>query len=163
LFKEFNPVVLTILDQVEPESLKLWTLLDMDKLPTWINDKLALLGDAAHPFLPRRPSTLPPVHDTHEWSDQAQGGAAAIEDALSLSAVLPFGTRPADVPERLHLYEKIRYERAHAIQQFTRLAGRDLDQQEGGKLDSMFSSEIISSTHAPLLSPKVHQLQLWAR
>jgi 2-polyprenyl-6-methoxyphenol hydroxylase-like FAD-dependent oxidoreductase len=153
LFKEFNPVVLTILDQVEPESLKLWTLLDMDKLPTWINDKLALLGDAAHPFLPRRPSTLPP----------AQGGAAAIEDALSLSAVLPFGTRPADVPERLHLYEKIRYERAHAIQQFTRLAGRDLDQQEGGKLDSMFSSEIISSTNAPLLSPKVHQLQLWAR
>jgi 2-polyprenyl-6-methoxyphenol hydroxylase-like FAD-dependent oxidoreductase len=78
------------------------------------------------------------VHDTHEWLDQAQGGAAAIEDAMSLSAVLPFGTQPADVPERLHLYEKIRYERAHAIQQFTRLAGRDLDQQEGGKLDSMF-------------------------
>jgi 2-polyprenyl-6-methoxyphenol hydroxylase-like FAD-dependent oxidoreductase len=134
--------VLTILDQAEPESLKLWTLLDMDQLPTWINDKLALLGDAAHPFLPRKSNTVF-VHDTHEWLDQAQGGAAAIEDAMSLSAVLPFGTRPADVPERLLLYEKIRYERAHAIQQFTRLAGRDLDQQEGGKLDSMFSSESL--------------------
>jgi Acetoacetate decarboxylase (ADC) len=141
LYKDFDPVVLTILDQAEPESLKLWTLLDMDKLPTWINDKLALLGDAAHPLLPRKANTLRSVHDAYEWSDQAQGGAAAIEDALSLSAVLPFGTRPADVPERLHLYEKIRYERAHAIQQFTRLAGRDLDQQDGGKLDSMFSSE----------------------
>lgn len=55
---------------------------------------------------------------------------------MSLAAVLPFGTKPEDVPERLQLYEKIRYERAHAIQQFTRLAGRDLNEQEGGKLES---------------------------
>jgi hypothetical protein len=75
---------------------------------------------------------------TNYFIDQAQGGAAAIEDALSLTAVLPYGTNPEDVPERLQLYEKVRYERAHAIQQFTRLAGRDLNQQEGGKLDSMF-------------------------
>jgi 2-polyprenyl-6-methoxyphenol hydroxylase-like FAD-dependent oxidoreductase len=135
--------VLTILDQAEPESLKLWTLLDMDQLPTWTNDKLALLGDAAHPLLPRKLNTLSLAQDTDELLDQGQGGAAAIEDAISLSAVLPFGTRPADVPERLRLYEEIRYERAHAIQQFTRLAGRDLDQQEGGKLDSMFSSDSL--------------------
>jgi hypothetical protein len=36
------------------------------------------------------------------------------------------GTYPSDVPERLQLYEKIRYERAHVIQEYSRQAGRDL-------------------------------------
>jgi 2-polyprenyl-6-methoxyphenol hydroxylase-like FAD-dependent oxidoreductase len=55
IFKGFDRRFLAILEQVDAESLKLWTLLDMDQLPTWINDKLALLGDAAHPLLPRMP------------------------------------------------------------------------------------------------------------
>jgi len=52
IYKEFDPVMLAILEEADAESLKLWTLLDMEQLPTWTNDKLALLGDAAHPFLP---------------------------------------------------------------------------------------------------------------
>lgn len=58
-------------------------------------------------------------------SDQGQGAGQAIEDAASLSIVLPKGTRPQDVPERLRLYEKIRYDRAHNIQEFSRQAGAD--------------------------------------
>lgn len=81
----------------------------MEILPTWINGKLALLGDAAHPFLPH----------------QGQGAGVAMEDAVALSGVLPLGTTPADIPERLKLYEKIRYTRANAIQEFSRLAGKD--------------------------------------
>jgi 2-polyprenyl-6-methoxyphenol hydroxylase-like FAD-dependent oxidoreductase len=49
-----------------------------------------------------------------------------MEDAVCIAALLPLGTSPDDVPERLVLYEKVRYERAHKIQHFTRLAGRDL-------------------------------------
>jgi 2-polyprenyl-6-methoxyphenol hydroxylase-like FAD-dependent oxidoreductase len=64
---------------------------------------------------------------------------------MSLATVLPRGNLPEDVPERLRLYETIRYERAHAVQQFTRLAGRDLNEQEGGKLDSMFPSNTVLS------------------
>jgi 2-polyprenyl-6-methoxyphenol hydroxylase-like FAD-dependent oxidoreductase len=58
-------------------------------------------------------------------TDQAQGAAQAIEDAAALAAVLPQGTTPAEVPERLKLYERIRYERAHKIQEHSRLAGLD--------------------------------------
>lgn len=45
---------MALLDKVEEDTLKVWELLDMEPLPTWVNEKLALLGDAAHPYLPRK-------------------------------------------------------------------------------------------------------------
>jgi 2-polyprenyl-6-methoxyphenol hydroxylase-like FAD-dependent oxidoreductase len=57
--------------------------------------------------------------------DQGQGGGIAMEDAATLAVVLPAGTLPEDIPERLKLYEKIRYKRANAIQEFSRQAGKD--------------------------------------
>ncbi|KAI9685836.1 MAG: hypothetical protein M1822_004114 [Bathelium mastoideum] len=114
VFREFDKTILALLAKANPKTLKVWKLLDMEKLPTWTNNKLALLGDAAHPFLPH----------------QGQGGGVAIEDAASLSVVLPLGTKPSEVASRLQVYESCRYERAHNIQQFTRLAGKDLDDPE---------------------------------
>lgn len=49
----------------------------------------------------------------------------AIEDAASLSVVLPRGTKPGQVEARLELYERIRRDRAHRIQEFSRQAGQD--------------------------------------
>ena len=48
-----------------------------------------------------------------------------MEDAATLAVVLPAGTLPEEVPERLKLYEKIRYQRANAIQEYSRQAGKD--------------------------------------
>jgi 2-polyprenyl-6-methoxyphenol hydroxylase-like FAD-dependent oxidoreductase len=55
--------------------------------------------------------------------DQGQGGGAAMEDAAAIAAVFPSGTTQEDIPERLKLYEQIRYERAHVIQEDSRQAG----------------------------------------
>ncbi|CAI7599603.1 unnamed protein product [Penicillium bialowiezense] len=104
VYKHFNPQVKKLLEKADPQTLKLWPLLDMDTLPTWIDDRLALLGDAAHPFLPYR----------------ASGGAMAIEDAVSLAVMLPGDISRDEVPERLKVYEKARHERATVIQQMTR-------------------------------------------
>ena len=41
------------MELVDASELKVWTLLDMERIPTWHKDRLVLLGDAAHPFLPR--------------------------------------------------------------------------------------------------------------
>lgn len=49
-----------------------------------------------------------------------------MEDAAALSVVLPRGTAPEAISERLKLYEEIRYERAHAIQDYSRKAGQDM-------------------------------------
>ena len=43
---------------VDPASLKVWKLVDMEVLPTWINGRAALIGDAAHPFLPRESNVI---------------------------------------------------------------------------------------------------------
>jgi hypothetical protein len=121
IYQDFNEAVRTIIEKAEDP--KVWKLLDMDKLPTFVHERLALLGDAAHPFLPH----------------QGQGGGQAIEDAVALGALLPLGTTRHDIPERLRLYNECRYERAHKIQDFTRTAGKDAGElaAEGKKLDMM--------------------------
>lgn len=48
-----------------------------------------------------------------------------MEDGAALAVVLPKGTSPEDVPERLRLYQQIRLTRAHAIQEYSRQAGKD--------------------------------------
>jgi hypothetical protein len=54
IYQDFEPAVKALMSKVDPSAVKVWQLLDMEKLPTWIAGKLVLLGDAAHPFTPRR-------------------------------------------------------------------------------------------------------------
>jgi hypothetical protein len=121
IYKDFDEAVRTIIGKAEDP--KVWKLLDMDKMPSFVHERLALLGDAAHPFLPH----------------QGQGGGQAIEDAVALAALLPLGTSRHEIHERLTLYNECRYERAHKIQDFTRTAGKDAGElaAEGKKLDMM--------------------------
>lgn len=69
--------------------------------------------------------------------DQGQGAVQALEDAASLSVVLPAGTHLAAVPERLRLYERIRSKRAHTIQAYSREAGKDVAEGEKPEVNSM--------------------------
>lgn len=66
-----------------------------------------------------------PRPDANKPVDQGQGAGQAIEDAATISVVLPRGTSPEAVSDRLKLYEKIRYDRAHQIQEYSRQAGKD--------------------------------------
>ncbi|KAK3383143.1 hypothetical protein B0T24DRAFT_36373 [Lasiosphaeria ovina] len=109
VYRDFDPALKALMSKVDPSTIKVWQLLDMEKMPTWSAGKLVLLGDAAHPFTPH----------------QGQGCGQAIEDAAALAVVLPRETASEELPERLKLYEQIRSERAHAIQQYSRLAGQD--------------------------------------
>lgn len=54
VFKGFQPALLALIRKVDPATVKVWQLMDMETLPTWTVGKLALLGDAAHPFTPRK-------------------------------------------------------------------------------------------------------------
>lgn len=57
--------------------------------------------------------------------DMGQGGAMAIEDAVSVAVLLPLGTTKQQIPERLRLYEKCRKERNETVLMYTRMNGRD--------------------------------------
>ncbi|TDZ14714.1 FAD-dependent monooxygenase OpS4 [Colletotrichum orbiculare MAFF 240422] len=108
VYADFDPAVKAMVGRADPDQLRVWRLLDMEQIP-WTAGKLALLGDAAHPFTPH----------------QGQGAGMAIEDAASLSVILSRGASAESVPERLKLYEAVRRDRAHVIQEFSRQAGRD--------------------------------------
>ncbi|KAK7225345.1 hypothetical protein V2G26_013348 [Clonostachys chloroleuca] len=123
VFGAFGPQVKEMLDLVDSSTLKVWSLLDMDRIPRWYKGRLALLGDAAHPFMPY----------------QGQGACVAMEDAASIIALLPRGTSKNAIPERLALYQSIRDERAHRIQASTRRSGQDLGEEEKRQVDWMNS------------------------
>jgi hypothetical protein len=76
---------------------------------------MALAGDAAHPMLPRWFTTSYLSQRSWQITDQAQGGAQGIEDGVALGLALK-GATPEQVEERLDLYEKIRRNRASAVQ-----------------------------------------------
>ncbi|KAF2864790.1 hypothetical protein BDV95DRAFT_588480 [Massariosphaeria phaeospora] len=72
-----------------------------DPLPTFISPKsrIALIGDAAHPFLPT----------------SIQGASQSIEDGVVLAACLELAGK-RNVPLGVNAYEKLRYERVHKAQ-----------------------------------------------
>ncbi|KAL9624332.1 MAG: hypothetical protein Q9160_001579 [Pyrenula sp. 1 TL-2023] len=109
VFSGSEPAVKRLLGKANPKTLKVWKLLDMEGLEDWTHERLALIGDAAHPFLPY----------------QGQGGAQAIEDAISIAVMLGVDTKKQDIPARLKLYQQARKERAYTIQEYTRRAWSD--------------------------------------
>jgi len=70
-------------------------IVDLDPLPTYVKDRVVLLGDAAH--------AMPP--------DLGQGACQAIEDAVVLAACLASG----DVPEALKRYDDQRRARVQPM------------------------------------------------
>ncbi|OAA56209.1 Aromatic-ring hydroxylase-like protein [Niveomyces insectorum RCEF 264] len=97
----WEPVVQRILD-LTPEPLIDWKLVYRDPLPTWISPqrRIALIGDAAHPFLPT----------------SIQGASQAVEDGVTLGVALRRAGSAANVPEAVAAFEALRYERVRAAQ-----------------------------------------------
>ncbi|KAL8896125.1 MAG: hypothetical protein Q9207_007866 [Kuettlingeria erythrocarpa] len=102
LYSDFSPEVKALM--ALPDKVMTWRLFDVPTLESWSRDKATLVGDAAHPMLP----------------SSAQGGAQAIEDAATLAVLLPRGTSPTQVADRLRIYYACRHERVDFIQAFGR-------------------------------------------
>ncbi|PSN72188.1 putative monooxygenase [Corynespora cassiicola Philippines] len=99
--RDWAPIVHTIIRSTPEEGLVDWKLVFRDPLPTWISPKrrIALIGDAAHPFLPT----------------SIQGASQSMEDGATIAVCLGLAGK-SDVPEAIRAYEKIRYPRVLATQ-----------------------------------------------
>jgi 2-polyprenyl-6-methoxyphenol hydroxylase-like FAD-dependent oxidoreductase len=97
----WDPAVRAIVQMTPPEKLVDWKLVYRDPLPTWTSPqgRIALIGDAAHPFLPT----------------SIQGASQAMEDGACIAVCLQLAGKDR-VGNALRAYEKIRYERVKAIQ-----------------------------------------------
>ncbi|KAJ5598857.1 Acetoacetate decarboxylase [Penicillium hordei] len=100
IFDGFDPTILRFLGKVDPQSVKVWKLLDMDLVSQCIITIWLCLG--TRPILSYR-----------------------ITDGISLAVVLSPGISTAEVPKRLKLYHDIRHERVTHIQEYSRIIGED--------------------------------------
>ena len=53
-FDKFSAAAQKLLSHA-PEEMRMWQMYDMNTMSAWTNDRVALIGDAAHPFLPCKP------------------------------------------------------------------------------------------------------------
>ncbi|HEY1510157.1 MAG TPA: FAD-dependent monooxygenase [Solirubrobacteraceae bacterium] len=74
-----------------------WALYDRDPIPRWMKNRIAILGDAAHPMLPYL----------------GQGACQAIEDGAVLATAL--AAEPDDPTLGLQRYERTRLPRASRV------------------------------------------------
>ncbi len=81
-----------------------WPMIDRDPITTWSQNRITLLGDAAHPML----------------QYLAQGGCQALEDALCLADMVTAHDQFADA---FAAYEAIRVPRANRVQTSARWFG----------------------------------------
>ncbi|KAL1646539.1 hypothetical protein SLS58_003125 [Diplodia intermedia] len=120
LLSDWSPTVRAIVRHTPPDRLVDWKLVYRDPLPTWVSPgrRIALIGDAAHPFLPT----------------SIQGASQAVEDGVTVAVCLELaakssgasggeeeegggqGKKGGDVREALLAYERMRYERVRKAQ-----------------------------------------------
>ncbi|MCJ1304865.1 hypothetical protein MMC08_007678 [Hypocenomyce scalaris] len=129
--KDYSAPFRNLFNKADPDLLKVWPLFDMETLPTFTKERLAIIGDAAHPFTPHL----------------AQGGVMALEDAVSLSVMLSRGTTAAEVPERLQLFVKARHERGTTTQKISLLVGGDTVEETNTEEEAGEKKESVLNVH----------------
>lgn len=109
-FEHVAPVARQIIDR--GQDWKLWVLCDRDPAMTWVDGRVALLGDAAHPTL----------------QYLAQGACMAMEDAVALSHHV---AATGDIPSALAAYQEMRRLRTARVQLQSRAVGEHVYHPDG--------------------------------
>jgi len=92
---------------------RLWVLCDRDPTERWVDDRVVLLGDAAHPML----------------QYFAQGACQAMEDAVCLSHML--AAHAEDHAAALDAYRALRFPRTARVQLLSRAIGEHIYHPSG--------------------------------
>ena len=98
-----------------PKSWRRWVLGDRDPIENWVDGRVALLGDAAHP--------------THQYF--AQGACMAMEDSVMLAHQLE--AHDGDFAAAFADYQKARIVRAYRVVLTSRAIGRHIYHAEGAE------------------------------
>ena len=104
-FEHVSPVARQIIER--GKDWKLWVLCDREPIANWVEGRVALLGDAAHPML----------------QYFAQGACMAMEDAVCLSSELG---NSGDLEAALLAYQNKRYLRTARVQLQSREIGNHI-------------------------------------
>jgi salicylate hydroxylase len=147
-YDKWNSRVKKLLDCVPEEQILEWKLCDHEPLPTWVHDKVALVGDAAHPMLPY----------------VAQGASQAIEDGAVIGVCLAMIDSKDQINTALKVYELVRKERAETVQTTaiqTRQALHLHDGKEQQDRDDMIRNASKGAYNPDLWSDRAFQQWCW--
>ncbi|KAF7538387.1 hypothetical protein G7054_g2962 [Neopestalotiopsis clavispora] len=99
MLADWDPMCSAIVEKTP--SVVDWKLVYREPLPHWVSSggRIALIGDAAHPFLPT----------------SVQGASQAMEDGVTIAACIE-KAGISRIPEALQAFQDIRYERVCAVQ-----------------------------------------------
>ena len=114
IYRNFEPRAVRLLELANPEDFRVWKLVDRDDSPQWSRNYTTLIGDACHPVLPSGFS----------------GASMGIEDAVTLSTLLPIDVKKEDIPDRLALYENLRRPRVARVRDYAREVAAGLENKE---------------------------------
>jgi 2-polyprenyl-6-methoxyphenol hydroxylase-like FAD-dependent oxidoreductase len=111
LLEQWHPPVLRLILDAKAADVVVTDICDREPVRTWVDGRVALLGDAAHPMVPA----------------MGQGANTALEDAVVLAQAM----RPdADPGQALRCYERQRVDRTAEVVLRSRRQG-DVDQGAG--------------------------------
>jgi salicylate hydroxylase len=144
-FKGWHPTLTGLLD--EADTLYRWALFDRQPLAKWVDGRVALLGDAAHPMLPF----------------MAQGAAMAVEDgwvlATHLANSLVKGPESARaIKHALSTYQHRRYARTARVQAGARANAKTFHRRTGLAQIGTYGPMWLADKIAP---PLISHSQNW--
>ena len=129
-FSGWHPTITRMIEA--SDQMFRWALFDRAPLKSWIEGRVALLGDACHPMLPF----------------MAQGAAMAIEDAFVLAASL---SKHGKIATALESYQNTRLARASKVQAGSRANAKTFHQRTSlGRL-STYGPMWLAGRVAPAL------------
>jgi salicylate hydroxylase len=147
-YKKWCARVKNLIDCAPEGEILEWKLCDHAPLTTWVEGKVAFMGDAAHPMLPY----------------VSQGAAQAVEDGAVLSVCLAMIDSKEQINTALKVYELVRKERAETVQVSAVQTRRVLhlhDGKEQEDRDEIIRNAVKGGMNPDLWSDKSFQQWCW--
>ncbi|ROI05674.1 monooxygenase [Chryseobacterium sp. G0240] len=140
IFKEFDPLVLNIIESTAEENIICNEITDLSPIPKWYSDNLCLIGDAAHATTP----------------NMGQGACQAIEDAYIIGRLLE---KSQDFNAIFEEFQKIRRKKVDYIVNTSRSIGQFSQWERGSQLRNFLMSLIPESIQQKM-AEKIIKLEL---
>ncbi|UFH32637.1 FAD-dependent monooxygenase [Chryseobacterium sp. C-71] len=139
-FRDFDSLVLQILEATKPENIILNDIIDLAPIPKWFAENLCLIGDAAHATTP----------------NMGQGACQSIEDAYVIGKLLEKDKNFNSVFEE---FQKIRRKKVDHIVNTSWKIGQISQWEKGNTLRNFVMRLIPESTHQKMIE-KILQLEM---
>lgn len=139
-FRDFDPLVLQILEATKPENIILNDIIDLTPIPKWFSENLCLIGDAAHATTP----------------NMGQGACQSIEDAYVIGKLLE---KNKDYNSVFEEFQKIRRKKVDHIINTSWKIGQISQWEKGNTLRNFVMRLIPESTNQKMIE-KILQLEI---